>query len=212
MDPEVVRQLTEAVENLTNVMYNAGGKLSGLGDSANKAAQSQQNYNKGIISGTEMADSYIRAQKRKDAVDEMRAKADAQARRALDEFTTGLTNTSTEFSKYNKTLESAGDAVLSLAKNLGPLGLAAGALFKGITMAAQAATKQADNALKATDEFNKMGAAGGHTAKSIAEMGIRIGLSNEQFGLMPKALKRAGDSIVSLGASTADGQKKMHLN
>jgi GH24 family phage-related lysozyme (muramidase) len=54
-----------------------------------------------------------------------------------------------------------------------------------------------------------MGAAGGHTAKSIAEMGIRIGLSNEQFGLMPKALKRAGDSIVSLGASTADGQKKL---
>jgi hypothetical protein len=40
-------------------------------------------------------------------------------------------------------------------------------------------------------------------------MGIRIGLSNEQFGLMPKALKRAGDSIVSLGASTADGQKKL---
>ena len=37
MDPEVVRQLTEAVENLTNVMYNAGGKLSGLGDAANKA-------------------------------------------------------------------------------------------------------------------------------------------------------------------------------
>jgi hypothetical protein len=40
-------------------------------------------------------------------------------------------------------------------------------------------------------------------------MGIKIGLSNEQFGLMPKALKRAGDSIVSLGATGADGQKKL---
>jgi hypothetical protein len=105
-------------------------------------------------------------------------------------------------------LGSAGDAALSIGKNFGLLGLATGALIKATTMAAQAATKQADNALKATDEFNKMGAAGGHTAKSIAEMGINIGLSNEQFALMPKALKKAGDGIVSLGATTADGQKK----
>ena len=209
MDPEVVRQLTEAVENLTDVMYNAGGKLSGLGDAATKATASQKSYDRGIVAGTEHANSYAEAQKKAKQAAKNISDAKDEATSALKSFALGLTNTSTEFSKYNKTLESAGDAVLSLAKNLGPLGLAAGALFKGITMAAQAATKQADNALKATDEFNKMGAAGGHTAKSIAEMGIRIGLSNEQFGLMPKALKRAGDSIVSLGASTADGQKKL---
>jgi GH24 family phage-related lysozyme (muramidase) len=209
MDPEVVRQLTEAVENLTDVMYNAGGKLSGLGDAATKATASQKSYDRGIVAGTELANSYAEAQKKSKQAAKNISDAKDEATSALKSFALGLTNTSTEFSKYNKTLESAGDAVLSLAKNLGPLGLAAGALFKGITMAATAATKQADNALKATDEFNKMGAAGGHTAKSIAEMGIRIGLSNEQFGLMPKALKRAGDSIVSLGASTADGQKKL---
>jgi|694.fasta_scaffold18275_6 lysozyme len=209
MDPEVVRQLTEAVENLTDVMYNAGGKLSGLGDAATKATASQKSYDRGIVAGTELANSYAEGQKKAKQAAKNISDAKDEATSALKSFALGLTNTSTEFSKYNKTLESAGDAVLSLAKNLGPLGLAAGALFKGITMAAQAATKQADNALKATDEFNKMGAAGGHTAKSIAEMGIRIGLSNEQFGLMPKALKRAGDSIVSLGASTADGQKKL---
>ena len=189
MDPEVVRQLTEAVENLTDVMYNAGGKLSGLGDAATKATASQKSYDRGIVAGTEQANSYAEAQKKAKQAAKNISDAKDEATSALKSFALGLTNTSTEFSKYNKTLESAGDAVLSLAKNLGPLGLAAGALFKGITMAAQAATKQADNALKATDEFNKMGAAGGHTAKSIAEMGIRIGLSNEQFGLMPKALK-----------------------
>jgi hypothetical protein len=209
MDPEVVRQLTEAVENLTNVMYNAGGKLSGLGDAANKATTSQKSYDRGIVAGTEQANAYTEAQKKAKQAAKNYTDAQDNAVSALKNFATGLTNTSTEFSKYNKTLESAGDAALSLGKNFGLVGLAIGGLIKGVTMAAQAATKQADNSLKATDEFNKMGAAGGHTAKSIAEMGIRIGLSNEQFGLMPKALKRAGDSIVSLGASTADGQKKL---
>jgi GH24 family phage-related lysozyme (muramidase) len=209
MDPEVARQLTEAVENLTDVMNTAGGRLSGLGEAANKAASSQKNYDKGIISGTEQANAYAEAQKKARAAAKNMTDAQDNAVSALKNFATGLTNTSTEFSKYNKTLESAGDAALSLAKNFGPLGLVIGGLIKGVTMAAQAATKQADNTLKAVDEMNKMGAAGQLTAKSVAEMGIKIGLSNEQFALMPKALKRAGDSIVGLGATTADGQKKM---
>ena len=209
MDAESARQLTEAVENLTNVMYNAGGKLSGLGDAATKAANSQKSFDKGIISGTEQATAYAEAQKKAKAASRNFADAQDSAVSALKSFATGLTNTSTEFSKYNNALGSAGDAALSVGKNFGLVGLAIGGLIKGVTMAAQAATKQADNTLKAVDEMNKMGAAGQLTAKSMAEMGIKIGLSNEQFALMPKALKRAGDSIVSLGATTADGQKKM---
>lgn len=209
MDPEVARQLTEAVENLTSVMNTAGGKLSGLGEAANKAASSQKNYDKGIISGTEQANAYAEAQKKAKAAAKNMTDAKDQATSALQSFAKGLTNTSTEFSKYNDTLKSAGDAALSVGKNFGLVGLAIGGLIKGVTMAAQAATKQADNSLKAVDEMNKMGAAGGLTAKSVAEMGIKIGLSNEQFALMPKALKRAGDSIVSLGATTADGQKRL---
>lgn len=209
MDAEAARQLTDAVENLTNVMYNAGGKLSGLGEAANAAGKSQLSYNKGVISGTEASLSYAESQRKAKVAAKNMADAQDQAKSALNNFVTGLTNTSTEFAKYNSTLKSAGDAAVSLGKNFGLVGLALGGLIKGVTSIAQAATTQADNSLKATDEFNKMGAAGGHTAKSIAEMGIKIGLSNEQFGLMPKALKRAGDSIVSLGANTADGQKKL---
>jgi len=209
MDPEVARQLTEAVENLTDVMNTAGGKLSGLGEAANKAANSQKSFDKGIISGTEQANAYAEAQKKAKAAAKNMTDAKDQATSALQSFAKGLTNTSTEFSKYNDTLKSAGDAALSVGKNFGLVGLAIGGLIKGVTMAAQAATKQADNTLKAVDEMNKMGAAGQLTAKGMAEMGIKIGLSNEQFALMPKALKRAGDSIVSLGATTADGQKKL---
>jgi len=209
MDAEAVKQLTEAVENLTNVMNAAGGKLSGLGEAANKAANSQKNYDKGLATTTEASLSYAEAQRKAKAAAKNMADAQDQAKAAIGSFVTGLTNTSTEFAKYNNTLGSAGDAALSLGKNFGLAGLAIGGLIKGVTMVAQQATKQADNSLKATDEFNKMGAAGGLSAKNIAEMGIKIGLSNEQFGLMPKALKRAGDSIVSLGATTADGQKKM---
>lgn len=209
LDPEVVRQLTEAVENLTNVMYTASGKITGLGDATTKVSNAQRGYEKGVKSGTELQNAYTESQKKARAAANNFAQAQDQAISALKGFATGLTNTSTEFSKFNSTLSSAGDAAFQFGKALGPLGLIAGALVKGMTMAAQAATKQADNTLKAVDEMNKMGAAGALTAKSVAEMGIKIGLSNEQFALMPKALKRAGDSIVSLGATTADGQKKM---
>jgi hypothetical protein len=209
LDPEVVRQLTEAVENLTSVMYAAGGKLNGLGEAATKAASSQKSFDKGIVSGTEQAIAYAEAQRKAKAAANNFKDAQDSAVTALKNFATGLTNTSTEFAKYNSTLQSAGDAALSLGKNFGLVGLALGGLIKGATMVAQASTKQADNALKATDDLNKMGAAGQLTTKGMAEMGIKIGLSNEQWALMPKAVKRAGDSIVSLGATTADGQKKL---
>ena len=95
MDAEAARQLTDAVENLTNVMYNAGGKLSGLGEAATKANQSQQNYNKGVISGTEASLSYAEAQRKAKAAAKNMSDAQDQAKAALSSFTIGLTNTST---------------------------------------------------------------------------------------------------------------------
>ena len=212
LDPEAIDKFNESLRELNNSMpsFVLGiSQILGVASGSVKASDALKNLSKNAKELTAMQEAEAQTQKKKDAIDANRNTAQTQATDALQKFAHGLTNTSTEFAKFNDALGSAGDAAFSIGKNFGLLGLATGALIKGVTMAAQAATKQADNSLKATDEFNKMGAAGGHTAKSIAEMGIKIGLSNEQFGLMPKALKRAGDSITSLGASTADGQKKL---
>ena len=211
LDPEAIDKFNESIRELNNNMpsFILGiNQVMGVASGSVKASDALKNLSKNAKELTAMQEAEAQTQKKKDAIDANRTRAQSQATDALQKFAHGLTNTSTEFAKFNDALGSAGDAALSIGKNFGLLGLAAGALIKATTMAAQAATKQADNALKATDEFNKMGAAGQHTAKSIAEMGINIGLSNEQFALMPKALKKAGDGIVSLGTTTADGQKK----
>jgi GH24 family phage-related lysozyme (muramidase) len=211
LDPESIRQFNESIRELNNVLptlITGLGQMTGVAAGTTKVKDALNKHANAVKGMTELDQSYIDAQKKKDAADANRATADAAAIGALKNFTSAMMNTSTEFSKFNSTLSSAGDAALALGKNFGAVGLIIGGLIKGATKVAELATVQADNALKATDQFNKMGAAGQHTAKEIGEMGIRIGLSNEQWSMMPKVLKRTGDSIVSLGATTADGQKK----
>ena len=212
LDPEAIDKFNESLRELNNSMpsFILGlSQAAGVASGSLKASEALDKLSNKTKELTALEEAEAAVKKKLEIIEANRTRAQSNATDALQKFAHGLTDTSTEFSKFNGALGSAGNAAFEISKNFGLLGMAVGGLIKATTMVAQAATKQADNALKATDEFNKMGAAGGLTAKTIAEMGIKIGLSNEQFGLMPKALKRAGDSITSLGASTADGQKKL---
>ena len=210
LDPESIRQFNESMRELNNVMpalITGLGQLTGVASGSTKVQDALNKHANAVKGMTELEQSYIDAQKKKAAADANRASADASAVSALKDFTSAMMNTSTEFSKFNGALGNAGDAALALGKNFGAVGLIIGGLIKGATKVAQLATVQADNALKVTDEFNKMGSAGAFTAKQMAEMSISIGLSNEQWNLLPKALRKAGDGIVGLGTTTAKGQE-----
>jgi len=210
LDPESIRQFNESMRELNNVMpalITGLGQLTGVASGSTKVQDALNKHANAVKGMTELEQSYINAQKKKAAADANRATADASAVSALKDFTSAMMNTSTEFGKFNGALGNAGDAALALGKNFGAVGLIIGGLIKGATKVAQLATVQADNALKVTDEFNKMGSAGAFTAKQIAEMSISIGLSNEQWNLLPKALRKAGDGIVGLGTTTAKGQE-----
>lgn len=210
LDPEAIRQFNESMRELNNVMpalITGLGQLSGVSAGSTKVQDALNKHANAVKGMTELDQSYIDAQKKKAAADANRASADASAVAALKDFTSAMMNTSTEFSKFNGALGNAGDAALALGKNFGAVGLIIGGLVKGATKVAQLATVQADNALKVTDEFSKMGSAGAFTAKQMAEMSINIGLSNEQWNLLPKALRKAGDGIVGLGTTTAKGQE-----
>lgn len=210
LDPEAIRQFNESIRELNNVMpalITGLGQMSGVATGSTKVQDALNKHANAVKGMTELDQSYIDAQKKKAAADANRKNADDKATAALKDFTSAMMNTSTEFSKFNNTLGNAGDAALALGKNFGAVGLIIGGLVKGATKVAQLATTQADNALKVTDEFNKMGSAGAFTAKQMAEMSINIGLSNEQWNLLPKALRKAGDGIVGLGTTTAKGQE-----
>jgi hypothetical protein len=120
-------------------------------------------------------------------------------------FGKALLSTEKSFAKYNDVLKNAGDAAWEASKNFGLLGMATGALIKGATMAAQAATKQADNTLKATDDLSKMGSAGAFSAKEVLKMGHDAGLTSKNLEVFTKATKTLGTATVSLGNTAGEG-------
>jgi len=120
-------------------------------------------------------------------------------------FGKALLSTEKSFAKYNDVLKNAGDAAWEASKNFGLLGMATGALIKGVTMAAQAATKQADNTLKATDDLSKMGSAGAFSAKEVLKMGHDAGLTSKNLEVFTKATKTLGTATISLGSTAGEG-------
>jgi hypothetical protein len=132
-------------------------------------------------------------------------KAANSAGLGLNSFAKALLSNEQGFAKYNDTLKNAGDAVGSLLKNFGPLGQAASYAVKGLTMAAEMATKQADGALKATDELSKLGGAGSLTAEQVLRMGHGAGLTSANLEVMTKAAGKVNSGMAILGSTVGEG-------
>ena len=135
------------------------------------------------------------------------SKAAGQAGASLGSFSKALLSNEQGFAKYNQTLSSAGDAAMSLTKNFGLFGQTLGIAIKGLTMAAEQFTKQADNTLKATDSLSKLGGAGSLTADKVLEMGHKAGLSSSNLDIMTKAAAKANTGMAGMGATVGDGIK-----
>jgi len=109
------------------------------------------------------------------------------------------------FAKYNQALSSAGDAAMSLGKNFGIFGFALGGAIKGLTMAAEQFTKQADSTLKATDDLSKIGGAGSLTADQVLKMGHEAGLTSKNLDVMTKAAGKVNSGMAILGSTVGEG-------
>ena len=140
------------------------------------------------------------------------AKANAILQQATNSATTGLTQVKNAFfgvekgfGKFSAGMDNVGDAALTLSKNFGLAGVALGALVKGATMLASASFKQADAALKATDELSSVGAAGAFSATSVLKMGHAAGLTAANLDVFTKATKSIGSGLISLGGTVGDG-------
>ena len=124
---------------------------------------------------------------------------------SLGSFGKALLSTEQGFAKYNDALKNAGDSALALGKNFGLLGGALGVVIKGLTMAAEQFTKQADSTLKATDSLSKLGGAGSLTADQVLTMGHKAGLTSANLEVMTKAAARANTGMAGLGGSVGEG-------
>jgi hypothetical protein len=201
---QVQEQLLYAMQELTRAIASSGGSLGSLGTAANNTATQLRN--------TANTAAETSTKNKRSAEDEWKAKSNLntavyQAEAMFKSFASEIMTTKTEFSKFNRGISSAGDAVLSFSKNFGLLGFAVGGLVKGITKLVEAQLEQADAGLKAVDELNKMGAAGSVAVKEFVNLGIEAGLTTDQLQLLPKAIKRAGDGIAALGGPIGEAQK-----
>jgi muramidase (phage lysozyme) len=196
--------LIQSMQQLTHVIAGTSGNLGSLSGAAGTTAAQLQN------AATSAAETSNR--NKRSSEEEWKAKSNLntaiyQSEAMFRSFASEMLSTKTEFNKFNRGLSSAGDAVWSVSKNFGLLGFAVGGLVKGITKLVELQFEQADAGLKAVDELNKMGAAGSVNTKEFIDLGIATGLTADQLQLLPKAIKKAGDGILSLGMPIGEAQK-----
>ena len=208
INAEVQRQVNEALQDYAKILANASASINNLNAKVGTNAQSTARQVEATGKSVAMQNAATKATEDYNKAMGNLAAATTSAVTSTKQFGTALLSTEQGLSKFGSALTSAGDAAWNLGKMIGgPLGIAVGALVKGATMAAEAALKQTDASLKATDEFSKMGGAGAFTSKEILEMGHRAGLSSQNLEIFTKAASNAGTGLAMFGNTAASGIK-----
>lgn len=181
-----------------------------LGVSENEARNLAGSFGRarGSVDGlTEAEKSRLAAQEReREALGHLRD-AMGKATQSLGSFGGALLNSNVKLTNYADAVGKAGDAALAFGKALGPLGMVLGLVIKAATAMTEAHLKQAQAALDAKDQINKMGGAGGQTTESLLKMAHRSGLTSETLDRLIKPMKGLGSDIMVLGNNAVESQK-----
>lgn len=209
LDPELIRQLNENLQQLNTVLPNLA-KTMGTAGTTIKSAGSATATELGKVAtsaaGVTRAEE-IRAEQEKKYAESMAnfSRSLSSATDSVKGLGKALLSTTQGFTKYGGALDSAGDAAFSLGKNFGILGMALGGAVKAFTMVAKAGLEQADNTLKAVDDMTKFGAAGQFTADRFLSLAHEVGLTSKNLNLLTKPLASMGNALASLGADAGKG-------
>ena len=109
------------------------------------------------------------------------------------------------FSKFSGGIESAADSAQALASNFGNLGKALGFVIQVVAKVVNANLKQADDALKASDDIKKLGNAGALSTRQVIDMVQAAGLSIAQSKKFTDAMTKAGSGVIGLGDKFGEG-------
>jgi len=126
---------------------------------------------------------------------------------ALGSMAVAALDTERNFKKYGGALDGAGDAALELGKSFGGVGIAIGAVVKGMTFVAEKALEQADNIVTATDTLRKMGSAGAYTSEEFLDLAHSAGVTSKNLDLLVKPIQNLESGVMGLGLTAGDGAK-----
>lgn len=132
-------------------------------------------------------------------------KAGATAVAALGNFSKALLSTEGGMSKYNSSLNTAGNAALDLGKALGPLGLAIGGLVKLFTMGMEIVAKQNDAMIKAYDTLSEFGQTAKLTTTDVLTLGRASGYTSHNLEIFTKNAVKVSQELAGLTGSASDG-------
>ena len=189
LDPQLLRELNDNLRYMNEGVASAASGTKTFADGMTEAAKAEK----------EAADVIKAANKRME-------QAQNQAIASMAQFGQALTSGSEGgFNKFGSSLNTAAGAVATVAKSFGPLGAVLGGLVQVGTKLLTMQLKQADDALKASDEIKKLGNAGALSTKEVMNMVHGAGLSAAEAGKLTNAMKKAGSGIVGLGDKFGDG-------
>lgn len=214
LDPDIVAQLNDNMRLMNETMGVFLGTMASLGKQTKNNTSTEKNSENAIRLGTVARQNLTKAELAAIEAEEKEAKVRQQQTQALRDsgqalksFAGAILNSERSFSKYNDTLENAGNAALELGKSFGIVGTILGGIIKGATMLGSAFAKQADNVLKATDDLSKFGTAGQLTAEEVRKMGANVGYTSEQLDKLVKPIQSIGAGLINLGGTAAEGAK-----
>lgn len=158
--------------------------------------------------------------KREKAADDIKAKLNMMAAdkmqtlvSGLSAFGKGLNNTLLDStrgqSKYGSVMSSAGDAIMSVTKNLGPFGQAIGLVTGGLFKLVGAAFKQQEQLNRAYESLSEIGAIDVSGIRGMFDNLQKMGFTVSQIEKFGGILKSVGPNLATLGVTTADGAKKI---
>lgn len=207
LDPNEIAEFNRNMQELNNILPNTIASLDNISGTTKEVTDATKANSAAIKGNTEQAKAMREAAKEQQLAYDNIKDAVYSASRAFDSLGSAIMNTKVSFEKYNSTLASAGDAVLSISKNFGVAGLAIGSFVKGLTTVTKLYTKQADAVLKASDDMAKMGTAGQLSSQEIKQMARGAGLFTGNIEILTKSVKSVGTGMISLGATVGEGTK-----
>jgi predicted chitinase len=185
----VMKELVEHFRYMGDSTHQASTGVKTFSDATTEAAKAEK----------EAADIIDKANRRME-------QAQNQAIAGMASFGKALTNGADGgFNKFGDSLNSAAGAVATVAKNFGPLGAVLGGIVQVSTKLLTMQMKQADDALKASDEIKKLGNAGALSTQQVVDMVHASGLSLEQSKKFTDAMKRTSGGLIALGDKFGDG-------
>lgn len=176
---DAMKDHTESSEDLTDSSFKAKGAIDNLTASTNENNKRQVALNRLL----------------------------QESARGLDDLVGAVLSNTTGFSKYSRTVDTAGDAVFAFTKSFGPLAALGGLLVKAFSMLVSANLEMRDGVVKATDEMFKMGGAGAYSSRELRNLARNSEVFYDNLDALVKPIRNMGSSILSLGGSAGDAQK-----